>query len=83
MIWPDSLRLLTVGSAMTSAAFGLLGVATESRRDGKLTPFAWIAMLGIVLSTGFSVSIDNMKAERDEKDAEDRHAAEILSSSNR
>lgn len=64
-----------------AGGFSILGAMTESKRNGKVTRWGRVAIIGVILSTLFSVSLLGLEqkalAERKRKADDERLAAQI------
>ena len=64
-----------------AGGFSILGAMTESKRNGKLTRWGRVAVIGVILSTLFSVALLGLEqkalADRKRKEDDQRLAAQI------
>lgn len=58
-------KILTVASVLSAAGFGMLGLFTDYKREGKITAFGRLAVGGIALSAALSILLGVLRDKID------------------
>jgi hypothetical protein len=67
-------RLLSVLATITAAVFASVGAATESKKDGEITAWGWISIIGVITSAVLALLITTVDAASSAKEAAEAQA---------
>lgn len=64
------IRFVGICSVLSAAIFALLGLFTEYKKDGVVTKYGRVSIIGIVLSATFSIGVSLLQSDVDRRKSE-------------